>query len=648
MTGGPAERAAPRPAMPRTRSDRAWLLGLFVGALLWRLLHLLTVRGSPLFDHLFIDPKMYDEWGRAIAGGQLLGRAPFFLDPLYPYFLGTIYALVGRSLLAVALVQSVFGALVAPLVLDAARPWFGRAVARTAAIVAAVYPPAVFFGAVLMKPGLALFLVALMLWLLSRAELRGRSLDWLLAGAALGLACLARGNLLWVVPVLAIVAGFEGPDETGARSRRGLRAAAGLVAGTTLVLLVPLGHNWAVSGEPILTTTNWGQIFFIGNNADNPNGRFMELPFVRSNPTYEQTDFKHEAERRTGRAMSHVEVSRFWFGQGLDWIRSHPADWARLQWSKLRVFWGGYETPASLDFYFYRRLAPLLRLPLPGFGLLGPFALLGTLLALGRAGWPRSLAVFVIAGTLSVVAFFVLTRFRLALAPALYVLAAFGAVELAGRGRRALRGEGRAAAVALAAALLAFFAFVNLPVQATADTWSYRVAATLGIPRRLETTANAHFNLGVTYAALAAESDDEQRVLGQAEAELRAALAEDAQAKTFVELGKVLAREGRDDEAVEAFGQALQRDPYDFRVHHTLGLLHARSGRPQEAEIEFREALRLAPRHVASAVRLGETLLEQGRDEEAAEAFRYALGLDPADADARAGLDRARRSGARH
>ncbi len=309
-----------------------------------------------------------------------------------------------------------------------------------------------------------------------------------------------------------------------------------------------------------------------------------------------------------------------------------------MQWSKLRIFWGGYETPASLDYYLYRRHAPLLRLPVPGFGLLGPLGLLGAVLALGRGGWPRMLAIYVLASSIAVVAFFVLTRFRMVLVPALCVLAAFGAVESYRRWRQALRAAAWIPALWTTGLLLVLFAFVNLPVRATADCWSYRVAAALRLPTRLETTANAHFNLGVTYAAQAKQAEDPQQALRLAERELRGSLEEEPRFKTYVELGKVLARQQRDQEAVAIYEKAVALQPYDYRVQHSLGLLHRRIGNLTAAEAAFREALGLAPRHAASAVRLGETLLEQGRAGEAAEAFRYALRLDPSDRAAREGL----------
>ena len=76
-------------------------------------------------------------------------------------------------------------------------------------------------------------------------------------------------------------------------------------------------------------------------------------------------------------------------------------------WRKTRSFWGAFEIPDSLDYYLYRTTAPVLRLPVPGFGLLAPLGLLGAVLSWRRRGWPRMLIVFTVAYSGTVILFFV-------------------------------------------------------------------------------------------------------------------------------------------------------------------------------------------------------------------------------------------------
>ena len=123
--------------------------------------------------------------------------------------------------------------------------------------------------------------------------------------------------------------------------RRRWSQASALVAGAALVLALPAAHNYVVSGELILSTANAGANFYIGNNPTNESGEYQQLPFVKPNPKYEQQDFRREAERRSGRSgMSDRAISRFWFAESWEWIRSEPTAWLGLMWRKLHCFCG--------------------------------------------------------------------------------------------------------------------------------------------------------------------------------------------------------------------------------------------------------------------------------------------------------------------
>ncbi|HXV76881.1 MAG TPA: tetratricopeptide repeat protein, partial [Candidatus Polarisedimenticolaceae bacterium] len=270
--------------------------------------------------------------------------------------------------------------------------------------------------------------------------------------------------------------------------------------------------------------------------------------------------------------------------------------------------------------------------------------LLGLVLAWRRRGWPR-LAIWFVAGySASVVAFFVFSRFRMPMMPALYVLAAHAVVEIVRcLGRARVDRTRRARAALLVAGWLALVAFVHLPLRGRADSLAAALAGASGLPFRLETSATARFNLGVVYAARAADAADASAWLRRAEEQLRLAWAEEPRfASIPIELGKVLARQRREAEAVEVYRAALALEPGNHRIHHALGLLAERMADEQAAETAFRRALELEPRHVASAVHLGESLLRQGRVEEARAAFAHAARLAPENERARSGLRRSR------
>ena len=73
-------------------------------------------QSHPLSDAPTIDEASYDEWAVDIASGDWTGEEVFFQEPLYPYFLGCVYAVSGRDLDVVRIIQVVLGVLTCWLV----------------------------------------------------------------------------------------------------------------------------------------------------------------------------------------------------------------------------------------------------------------------------------------------------------------------------------------------------------------------------------------------------------------------------------------------------------------------------------------------------------------------------------------------------
>jgi hypothetical protein len=82
---------------------------IFLVALSVRLLHVWQIRRTPFFDVLMGDAGGYDQWAQRLAAGDWIGKDVFYQAPLYPYFLGVLYALFDRDLLIVRIVQAVIG-----------------------------------------------------------------------------------------------------------------------------------------------------------------------------------------------------------------------------------------------------------------------------------------------------------------------------------------------------------------------------------------------------------------------------------------------------------------------------------------------------------------------------------------------------------
>jgi len=175
---------------------------IFLVAIAVRVAHIWAFRDTPLFDVLLGDAGAYDAWGQRLAGGDWVGTDVFYQAPLYPYFLGALYATVGRDLLIVRIVQALIGSASAVLLAAAAARLFSRRVAWVTGLGLALYAPAIFFDTLLQKTVLDVFFVCVALWISSRVMAgAGRPALWAGLGATLGALSLTRENALALVVV---------------------------------------------------------------------------------------------------------------------------------------------------------------------------------------------------------------------------------------------------------------------------------------------------------------------------------------------------------------------------------------------------------------------------------------------------------------
>ena len=152
-----------------TPEERRFLLYLFVGALLVRVLLGTIIFAFSLQDFFGGDALAYDGMGFALARvwhGEARYKAQ--LDSIaenfwgMPYYVAAVYTLVGHNLLAVQFINSVMGAATAPLLYLCARHIFqNQQVARLTGLLVAFFPSLVLWSAQGLKDGPVVFLLAL-------------------------------------------------------------------------------------------------------------------------------------------------------------------------------------------------------------------------------------------------------------------------------------------------------------------------------------------------------------------------------------------------------------------------------------------------------------------------------------------------------
>lgn len=157
----------------RTRENKSFLLRLFVGALLVRILTGTMIYALDLKEFFGGDAITYDYYGYALMKvwqgetyyqhivNQFLGESGSNAWGML-YLIAFIYKITGRNMLAVQFFNAVIGAATAPVIFLCAKQLFNNIrVARLAACFAAFYPSLVLWSSQGLKDGPIVFLLAL-------------------------------------------------------------------------------------------------------------------------------------------------------------------------------------------------------------------------------------------------------------------------------------------------------------------------------------------------------------------------------------------------------------------------------------------------------------------------------------------------------
>ena len=587
-------------------SKRRWLLtregltllAILLCALLLRSGYLTECSQAPDFEHPAIDAGYHDYWARTIAfsdaerpadmANPRIESSPFFRPPGYPYFLAGVYAAFGGGYLAPRIANLVLGLLSVVLVYAAGRRLFGHRSGAVAALWMALSSTLIYFEGELHAETL---LIPLMLGVFLIALGLKRSLTIKRAfacGVLLGISALVRSNILLLAPLLMMWSWWVNrPVRPGFRL---LSTAVAFVLGITLAISPASLRNLAVTGEFVPISSNLGVNLFMGNNPEAQPFVGTAIPGLGSFATcYDYPNLVASLERKLGRPMTHSEVSRYFTAEAVTWMADRPADFLKLTFEKALFFWGPREIShnkvVALELQNSRVLSAL---PY-SFSLLLAAALWGLVAwAVRRRTAPPAdgdrppgtdrgsevvlLVLWIGCWFLSILPFFVASRYRLPLVPLLALPAGFGLVSWF----EAIVSKRFKVAVIATASLGGLWLLTSLHSD-------------VGAPDRIKW----HFD-----RAWAFNWGDEV------------------------------------DQAIVEFETILELEPRFTRAHYGLGYSLLLKGAPDEALPHFQEALRLEPQNCGALHKAGSILEYQGRLAEAASYFQRRVEVEPSSAQA--------------
>jgi 4-amino-4-deoxy-L-arabinose transferase-like glycosyltransferase len=597
--------------------NRGLGLGLFVAALALRLLFITQIAEMPTFNHPVMDEGYHIQLTDEILSGKLLPDEPFYRAPLYTYSLALLRLITGDNLFAVRTIQAVFGSLLPVMIFLLGLRLFNRKVALTAGALAVLYPTFIYYDASLLITSSMTLLSILIVWQAFRVERKPTLWRFVALGVLIGLAALARPNVLFYLPALAVWFWIYIRKQFYYKTGNALLSYALVIISSLIVIAPVTTHNWVVSGELIPIGWQGGYNFYLGNNHQ-ATGWSATAPGIKSSWQGGYLDAINIAQAEIGRPLSVKEIDNYWWSRGFDEIQKRPGATLSLLARKFAFLFNGFEIPNNQNIYIVERFSPLAqalfaRSPLyVPFGIIAPFALLGFLLLIRRAREYLPLLLFVISYSASIVLFFVCARYRQPLVPFAILLASYGFFEMLGLFKRK-KWKTFAPFLAALVGLFVFsnYDFVGLDIQAQSASDHFLLgkayqdqsaiakaeieyqAALADVP----TFSDAHINLGLIAAA-------RQDALN-AERHFTAALKTDPDnSLALTNLAVALMQRDKLDESQQLLERARKVDALDYNIHYRLGLVYHLQERYSMARASYKQTLYLNPGFEAAETNL--------------------------------------------
>ncbi len=556
-----------------------------------RLAYWFSITDHPEFQTPTLDARWFHDQALAIGNGAWTGGDAIFRAPLYPYFLSSIYGITGPDPGVARLVQLLLGGITVALLMVLALRIFDRTTSILTGLLAATYWISIYFEGELLISSILPLLGAILLlglsrvWTVTVSGGRGAAA----AGLLLGLFAAARPNILLFLPVATLFL-----------ARRRLRN--GILFGAVSLCIVGglTVRNHLVSGEWTLIASQGGLNFYLGNHPES-DGRHAVFPGLVS---WRNDDIERLTAARIGHMPKQAELSRYWMNEAIKLVRENPGTFVSGLLRKAAFLAGGYEIGNNRDIESYRDENRLLAFPSPGWSVLIPLALAGSILARRRNRTPWLLESYAVVYGISIILFFVCGRFRVPILPALFPLAAAGLAEF---GRR-IRSKSPVSSLLLVLFLIAGIA------ASSADPFHIR----------LSTSGQEAFHRG---NVLARNEQVDQAIAAYEESiELLPQFA-----GSHHHLGSVLIGSGRIQDGLAHLHEANRLEPLNPKVLVTIADHYRDFGQLSEAEEYYRRTIEVDPYYPDGYFDLGGMLAEQGRTEEAEELLRRGLGLYPGD-----------------
>lgn len=597
-----------------------WILGISFSL---HAVYLYQLMGTPYFQVPLVDAAWYHKEALKILDQGWIGDSVFFMAPFYQYFLAFLYKIFGVKIGLVLILQGILSIASVWLIYLFSTHLFNQRIGLLSAVLATFHGAFIFYSGFLLKANLSLFLTSLFLVVLLRTCDNPTFRNFFWCGLILGILVPIRGNFLIVIAVMSFWFFFF-PLRKSLRWQNTIA----FLLGAALFITPFTIRNYYVSGDFVLVNSAAGFNFFIGNNPI-ANGYNIAPSYIRLTPFYEEIDSKKRAEIVLGRTLKASEVSDYWMSQGWKFVREQPFDFLILQIKKFLIFINNSEKGDNYDINFMKQFTPILHIGIIPYGAILILAIVS--LYWGRWSSPPFIGIylFIISYALSVIIFFVKSRYRIPVVPAMIPLAAFALLE----GRNKLLRTSKREMAILVIIFLALTIAIFRPIKndnrsaklndygVALETKGFLEEAIKHYKKALETPPvhrRAALNLALAYYQ---KKDTDNAIKFSKKAlELDNKFVE---ARLF--LASILYVQKNFADASEHYKEILKEEPNNEKAHSRLGGIYLFSKKFSLAEKEFQLSLKYGKNPASAYNNLGMVYLGQGKFEQAKESFKKAL-----------------------
>jgi hypothetical protein len=307
-----------------------------------------------------------------------------------------------------------------------------------------------------------------------------------------------------------------------------------------------------------------------------------------------------------GKELKTSEVSRFWFNKGWDFIFRYPKTYLKLLFRKITFLFSPQEIIHDQEYQLISEKIKVFKFLLLDLRLILPLAFFGMVLSFKKSKETALLYIILITLSLSIVLFYVVTRYRISLVPFLAIFASFGTVSL----MEAAQSKRYPRLICFAVVLMIIFLLFNHKII---------FAKLTGRPSEDINSFDDRMNKVFLYEKKA----DFQKAMQ--ELKIAEQLHPNRDSRISMAYGHIYYKKHDLKKAEEKFKEAIQAFPINVDAHYNLGFLYNQQKRFGEALVVLEKAKFLDPDDVGVHFELGKAYKAEGNLQKAEEEFNLAL-----------------------